>query len=40
VEPDVFDILTAEGSVASRRHIGGTAPETVRAAIARARTRL
>jgi argininosuccinate lyase len=40
IERDVFDILTAEGSVASRRHIGGTAPEAVRAAIARARMRL
>ncbi len=37
---DVFEVLTPEGSVASRRHIGGTAPEAVRAAIARARARL
>jgi argininosuccinate lyase len=37
---DVAAVLTAEGSVASRRHIGGTAPETVRAAIRRARERL
>jgi argininosuccinate lyase len=37
---DVFAVLTAEGSVASRRHIGGTAPDAVREAIARARTRL
>jgi argininosuccinate lyase len=34
---DVFDVLTLEGSVAARNHIGGTAPEQVRAAIARAR---
>ena len=40
VDADVFAILTPEGSVASRRHVGGTAPETVRAAIARARARL
>lgn len=29
---DVFDILTLEGSVAARDHIGGTAPDQVRAA--------
>jgi argininosuccinate lyase len=29
-----------EGSLASRNHIGGTAPAQVRAAIARARQRL
>jgi argininosuccinate lyase len=37
---DVFAVLTPEGSAASRRHTGGTAPEAVRAAIARARARL
>jgi argininosuccinate lyase len=37
---DVLECLTAEGSAASRSHIGGTAPEAVRAAIERARTRL
>jgi argininosuccinate lyase len=36
----VHQVLTAEGSVASRAHIGGTAPEAVRAAIARARKAL
>ncbi|MGE0357022.1 MAG: argininosuccinate lyase [Burkholderiales bacterium] len=40
VEADVHDVLSPEGSAASRRHVGGTAPETVRAAIARARARL
>jgi len=40
IGPDVAQVLTAEGSAASRRHIGGTAPEAVRAAIARARARL
>jgi len=33
-------VLTAEGSAASRSHVGGTAPEAVRAAVARARKRL
>ncbi|MET0083875.1 MAG: argininosuccinate lyase [Sedimenticola sp.] len=37
---DVFEVLTLEGSVAARNHIGGTAPEQVRAAIERARERL
>src|SRR5580765_877301 len=37
---DVKRVLTAEGSVASRAHIGGTAPAAVRAAIRRARRRL
>jgi argininosuccinate lyase len=37
ITADVFDYLTLEGSVAARKHIGGTAPETVKAAIAAAR---
>jgi argininosuccinate lyase len=40
VGEDVHRSLTPEGSVASRSHIGGTAPEAVRSAIARARKRL
>ena len=40
VGDDVHQVLTPEGSVASRRHIGGTAPEAVLAAIARARDAL
>ena len=40
VGEDIFSVLTVEGSLASRKHIGGTAPEQVRAAIARARSRL
>jgi len=40
VENDVFAVLTVEGSLASRNHIGGTAPEQVKAAVARARVRL
>jgi len=37
---DVFEVLTLEGSVAARNHIGGTAPQQVRQAIARAQARL
>ena len=37
VGDDVFSVLTVEGSLASRNHIGGTAPDQVRSAIARAR---
>ena len=37
---DVYRVLTLEGSVASRSHIGGTAPAQVRAAIRRARKTL
>jgi argininosuccinate lyase len=40
INDDVFAVLTPEGSVASRDHIGGTSPAQVRAAIARARARL
>jgi len=40
IEADVFKVLTLEGSVAARDHYGGTAPSQVRAAIARARSRL
>ncbi|HKJ75910.1 MAG TPA: argininosuccinate lyase [Gammaproteobacteria bacterium] len=37
---DVYEVLTLEGSVAARDHIGGTAPRQVRAACERARKRL
>ncbi|MGN8197494.1 argininosuccinate lyase [Salinisphaera sp. RV14] len=37
---DVYEVLTLEGSVAARNHIGGTAPDQVRAAAARARQKL
>ena len=37
IEADVFEVLTLEGSVSARDHIGGTAPAQVRAAIARLR---
>lgn len=40
VAGDVFEVLKPEGSVASRNHIGGTAPEQVMAAVERARARL
>ena len=37
---DAYQSLTLEGSVQSRRHIGGTAPEQVRRAVNDARARL
>jgi argininosuccinate lyase len=40
IGPDVFAVLTLEGSLAARDHIGGTAPRQVRAALGRARERL
>jgi argininosuccinate lyase len=40
IKQDVFDVLTLEGSVAARNHIGGTAPEQVRTAIRRAREKM
>ncbi|AIA74339.1 argininosuccinate lyase [Halomonas campaniensis] len=40
IEQDVFEVLTLEGSVAARNHIGGTAPDQVRAAASRAREAL
>ena len=40
IGPDAGKVLTLEGSVAARSHIGGTAPAEVRRAIARARKRL
>ena len=40
ISEDVFDVLTLEGSVNARNHLGGTAPAQVRAAANRARQRL
>ena len=40
VGEDVAAVLTPEGSAASRRHVGGTSPEAVRAAVKRARQQL
>jgi argininosuccinate lyase len=37
ISADVFDVLTLEGSVAARDHLGGTAPNQVRTAIKYAR---
>lgn len=37
ISEDVFAVLTLEGSLQSRNHIGGTAPVQVKAAIVRAR---
>ncbi|NND82149.1 MAG: argininosuccinate lyase [Gammaproteobacteria bacterium] len=37
---DVYDVLTLEGSVESRAHFGGTAPDQVRSALAAARQRI
>ncbi len=38
ITDDVFDVLTLEGSVAARDHLGGTAPNQVRKAIKFARS--
>ena len=40
ISNDVYQVLTLEGSLNSRNHIGGTAPNQVKAAIARARAAL
>jgi argininosuccinate lyase len=40
ISEDVYAILTLEGSLASRNHVGGTAPAQVRQAIAKARSLL
>jgi argininosuccinate lyase len=40
IEADVFAVLTLDGSVAARDHLGGTAPAQVRAAVARGRAGL
>ena len=37
IDGSVFDVLTLEGSVNARDHLGGTAPTQVKAATARAR---
>lgn len=39
IDDDVFEVLTLEGSVAARNHIGGTAPDQVRTAAIAARAR-
>jgi len=40
IDADVKRVLSPEGAVAARNHVGGTAPAQVRQAIARARQRL
>ena len=40
ITDDVFGVLTLEGSVAARNHVGGTAPNQVALAIARVRANL
>jgi argininosuccinate lyase len=40
IHEDVFEVLTLEGSVAARDHIGGTAPNQVRLAVAAGRKEL
>ena len=40
IDNDVFEVLTLEGSVSARDHVGGTAPDQVRAAVVRARQHL
>ena len=37
IADDIYGVLTLEGSLAARNHIGGTAPQQVESAIARAR---
>ncbi|MDR0588756.1 MAG: argininosuccinate lyase [Burkholderiales bacterium] len=40
IENDVYEVLTLEGSIAARNHIGGTAPEQVKKAIRAAEDRI
>ncbi len=40
IEEDVFKVLTLEGSVSARNHIGGTAPDQVRRAVSVAKLEL
>ncbi|MGB5308302.1 MAG: argininosuccinate lyase [Arenicellales bacterium] len=40
IESDVYDVLTLEGSVRARDHVGGTAPQQVLAAIRKVREKM
>ena len=40
IEQEIYEVLTLQGSISSRDHLGGTAPTQVRAAIARARLQI
>jgi len=40
IDEQVYDVLTLQGSLAARNHVGGTAPAAVRSAVERARRSL
>ena len=40
IDEDVYEVLTLEGSISARDHVGGTAPSAVRAAVRAARERI
>jgi argininosuccinate lyase len=40
IEEDVYEVLSLERALASKRELGGTAPERVRAALREARRRV
>ena len=40
IEDDVYSVLSLEGSMSARNHVGGTAPDQVSQAIARAKSKL
>ena len=40
IDAEVYEVLTLEGSLASRDHVGGTAPNQVKASIARAQKQI
>ena len=40
IKEDVYQVLSIEGSVAARNHLGGTAPQQVKEAVERAKQRL
>ena len=40
IKEDVFAVLELEGSVSARNHVGGTAPQQVKAAIERLKNKL
>ena len=40
IDDTVFEVLTLEGSINARNHLGGTAPEQVKSAVVAARKRL
>ena len=40
ISNDIFDVLTLEGSIAARDHLGGTAPNQVKQAVAKAKAEI